>query len=170
MVGDAVEPTGSKKADESLELEFFMIVEGILPAAANDSSPSATMLRLSPPRALLRDLDGDIVIVRDCDRRLAGVITKTEIVRQISHCQGAACAAAASAVMTQAVVYCRPSNLLRDVWLIMKERRPKNIPILDRDSRPIGVLNARDALEALLEEVEYEEGLLQEYVMCVGYH
>jgi hypothetical protein len=32
------------------------------------------------------------------------------------------------------------------------------------------VLNARDALEALLEEVEYEEVILREYVMCVGYH
>jgi hypothetical protein len=32
------------------------------------------------------------------------------------------------------------------------------------------VLNARDPLEALLGELEYEEVLLQEYVMCVGYH
>jgi CBS domain-containing protein len=52
----------------------------------------------------------------------------------------------------------------------MKERRLKNIPIVDQDGRPLGVLNARDALEALLEEVEYEEILLREYVMCVGYH
>ena len=52
----------------------------------------------------------------------------------------------------------------------MKERRLKNIPIVDEDVRPLGVLNARDALEALLEEVEYEEVLLREYVMCVGYH
>ena len=52
----------------------------------------------------------------------------------------------------------------------MKERGLKNIPVVDQDSRPIGVLNARDALEVLLEEVEYEELLLREYVMCVGYH
>ncbi len=78
--------------------------------------------------------------------------------------------AAASAVMTQAVIYCRPDNLLHEIWLIMKERHLKNVPILDRESRPIGVLNARDALEALLEELEYEEVLLREYVMCVGYH
>lgn len=77
---------------------------------------------------------------------------------------------AASAVMTQAVVYCRPDDLLRDVWSIMKDQRLKNIPILDQGRRPIGLLNARDALEALLEEVEYEQVLLREYVMCVGYH
>jgi len=52
----------------------------------------------------------------------------------------------------------------------MKDRRLRNIPVLDQGSRPIGVLSARDALETLLEEVEYEEVLLREYVMCVGYH
>ncbi len=78
--------------------------------------------------------------------------------------------AAASALMTKAVVYCRPNDLLSDVWSRMKERHLKNVPILDPGSRPIGVLNARDALEALLEELEYQEVLLRDYVMCVGYH
>jgi len=32
------------------------------------------------------------------------------------------------------------------------------------------VLKARDALEGLLDEVENEESLLRDYVMCVGYH
>lgn len=46
----------------------------------------------------------------------------------------------------------------------------KNVPITDLESRPMGVLNARDALEALLDEVENEESLLRDCVMCVGYH
>ena len=52
----------------------------------------------------------------------------------------------------------------------MKARGLKNLPVLDQHSRPIGVLNARDALEVLREEVEYEEVLLRDYVMCVGWH
>ena len=59
--------------------------------------------------------------------------------------------------MTRTVVLCRPGDRLHEVWSVMKERRLKNIPIVDQDVRPLGVLNARDALEALLEEVEYEE-------------
>jgi len=31
------------------------------------------------------------------------------------------------------------------------------------------MLSARDALQVLLEEVENEESLLRDYVMCVGY-
>jgi len=52
----------------------------------------------------------------------------------------------------------------------MKNRGLKNIPINDQDSRPVGVLNARDALQALLEEVENEESLLRDYVMGIGFH
>jgi CBS domain-containing protein len=147
-----------------------MIVEGILPAARERLITIDDDAPLVAAANLLRDPDADLVVVLDTGGALAGVITKTDIVRQISHCQGASCMAAASAVMTQAVIYCRPDNLLYEIWLVMKERHLKNIPILDRDSRPIGVLNARDALEALLEELEYEGVLLREYVMCVGYH
>lgn len=146
-----------------------MIVEGILPAARERLITVGADAPLIAAATLLRDLDADLVVVSDADGVLAGVITKTDIVRQISHCQGAGCLAAASAVMTQAVIYCRPDNLVQEIWLIMKERHLKNIPILDRQRRPIGVLNARDALEALLEELEHEEVLLREYVMCVGY-
>lgn len=59
--------------------------------------------------------------------------------------------------------------LINAVWFIMKERGLKNIPVVDQDARPIGVINARDALEVPLEEAEYEEALLRDYVMCAGY-
>ncbi len=147
-----------------------MIVDRILTAARERLVTIGNGAPLIAAAALLRDLEKDIVVVRDSEGVLAGVITKTDVVRQISRCHGAACMAAASTAMTETVVYCRPSDLLREVWMIMKERHLKNIPILDRESRPIGVLNARDALEALLEELEHEELLLREYVMCVGYH
>jgi len=121
-------------------------------------------------RDSLGELHTDLVVVCSCDELLAGVITKTDLVRQMSQCQGSGSATAASTVMTRTVILCHPSDLLHDVWSIMKERGLKNIPVVGQDSRPIGVLNARDALEVLLEEAEYEEQLLRDYVMCVGYH
>jgi len=147
-----------------------MIVEAVLPAARERLITVGDAAPLVDAARLLRDLEADLVVVRKADETLAGVITKTDVVRQISHCRGASCMAAASAVMTGAVLYCRPDDLLSDVWSRMKERHLKNVPILDPDSRPVGVLNARDALESLLEELEYQEILLRDYVMCVGYH
>ena len=52
----------------------------------------------------------------------------------------------------------------------MKARGLKNVPVTDEDSRPVGVLNARDVLQALLRVVKNEESLLRDYVMNVGYH
>jgi CBS domain-containing protein len=66
--------------------------------------------------------------------------------------------------MTRDVTCCRPADLLTDVWSIMKERGLKHVPIVDESTRPLGVLYARDALQVLLREVEYEELLLRDYV------
>lgn len=111
----------------------------------------------------------DLVVVCGSGGQLSGVITKTDVVRQISRCQGSSCMVAVSAIMTDDVVFCRPTDQVSEIWAIMKERRLKNIPVTDEASVPIGLLNARDALEVLLTEVEQEETLLRDYVMCVGY-
>ena len=59
---------------------------------------------------------------------------------------------AVSLAMTRDVVVCRPGELLQDVWERMKERKLKNIPVMDEDFRLVGVLHARDVLQVLREE------------------
>jgi CBS domain-containing protein len=147
-----------------------MFVESMLPAARKRLVTIGDDAPLIDAAKLLGDRHTDLVVVCRSDEMLAGVITKTDVVRQIRHCRGSGCTTAVSTVMTRTVILCHPSDLLQDVWSVMKERGLKNIPVVGQDSRPTGVLTARDALEALLEEVEYEEVLLREYVMCVGYH
>lgn len=51
----------------------------------------------------------------------------------------------------------------------MKQRGIKNVPLLDQDSRPVGVVTARDLLQALLTESEVDEGMMRDYVMGFGY-
>lgn len=145
-----------------------MFVEAVLPAARerliliSDGAPLIEAARLLRPGT-------DLVVVCSSEGFLAGVITKTDIVAQISQCQGASCTVAASVVMTRDVVLCHPGDLLQDVSARMKERSLKNIPVVDEHSRPIGVLTARAILRVLLHHVEYEEALLMDYVKGVGY-
>ena len=80
---------------------------------------------------LLRDPDADLVVVCNADKRMVGVISKTDVVRQISDRESES-PPAASTVMTRTVMSCRPGELLHDVWAMMKARRLKNVPILDR--------------------------------------
>lgn len=146
-----------------------MLVERLLPATRERLVTIAGNAPLIEAARFLR-AGTDLVVVCDSAGFLAGVITKTDVVSQISECQGSSCTAAASSVMTRDVVLCRPGDWLQDVWSRMKERGLKNVPVMDRESRPLGVLNARDALQALLQEVQDEESLLRDYVMGVGYH
>ena len=146
-----------------------MLVKNLLPAARERLVTIVDDAPLIQAAKLLRT-GTDLVVVCGSAGLLVGVITKTDVVSQISHCQGASCITAASLVMTRDVFVCQPADWLHEVWSKMKERGLKNVPITDQDSRPVGVLNARDALQVLLEEVENEELLLRDYVMCVGYH
>lgn len=148
----------------------MIFVEATMPLARKRLVTLADDAPLIEAARLLRDAGTDIVVVCDRDGVLAGVITKTDVVAQISHCQGGSCRTAASSVMSHDVMTCKPGDHMDIVWAGMKERSIKNLPVIDADSRPVGVLNARDALQALMQEVENEESLLRDYVQCVGYH
>ena len=73
-------------------------------------------------------------------------------------------------VMTRDVTHCHPSDPLHDVLSKMKERGLVHVPIVDQQSKPVGVINARDALQVLLGDVESDVSFLRNYIMGVGYH
>ena len=145
-----------------------MFVAGMLEVAREKLVTVADDARLIEAAKLLSS-GTDLVIVCDGKGVLHGVVTKTDVVRQISVCQGATCLCPVSTVMTRDVALCRGADLLQDVAKLMKERHLKNIPVVDADSRPIGVLTARAVLRVLLSDAEYEEAQLVDYVKGVGY-
>ena len=145
-----------------------MYVEGLLSAAREKLVTIRDDAPLMEAANLLHK-GTDLVVVCNSAGLVAGVITKTDVVGQMSRCQGASCTMAASSTMSRDVLTCRPDELLQDVLNRMKERKVKNIPVVDRDSRPVGILHARDILQILLGESEIEEAMLQDYVMGIGY-
>jgi CBS domain-containing protein len=145
-----------------------MYVEGLLSAARERLVTIVGKAPLSEAAKFLHE-GADLVIVCSSAGLVVGIITKTDVVGQMSRCQGASCTMPASLAMTRDVVVCQRGELLQDVWKRMKERELKNIPIVDQDSRPVGVLRARDILQVLLEESEDEESMLRDYVMSIGY-
>lgn len=147
-----------------------MLVERILPRARQrlaiidigGSITEAALLMTRPQTDLLVVCDGPSAI---------GVISKTDIVAQIAR-DPLACALAASvsAIMTREILSCRLSDPLMQVWSILKRGGLQRVPILDDARRPLGIVYARDALQALLCEAEAEDELLRDYVQGVGYH
>lgn len=119
-------------------------VETVLPAAQERLATIETEALLIDAARLLDGAQLNLVVVCDEGGKMAGVITKTDVVGRISHCTGCSCTMAASHVMTQEVIFCRPSDRLHDVWSSIKQRSLKNIPVVDQHSVPVGVLNARE--------------------------
>jgi len=144
-------------------------VNRVLPAAEARLATIRNDALLMDAARLLSESRINLVVVCGMDGELAGVITKTDVVGRMSICTGHSCRMAATDVMTRDVTFCRPDEWLQDVWETIQRRGLKNMPIVDESAMPLGVLNARDALQALLQDVQIEEELLRDYVMGVGY-
>lgn len=111
----------------------------------------------------------DIVVMRDASGKLAGILTKTDIVELLSLSERIDGSAPVASIMKQEVMTCRVGDELHALWVKMHASGYKNVPIIDEADNPIGIVNARDALEALLADTEREETLLRHYVMGLGY-
>lgn len=148
----------------------MLLVESILAEARKRLVTVEESAPLLEAAKLLSAPQVSLIIVCNKAGKAAGVLSKADIVRRISHCGGHDCKMAASTVMTPTIVACGPGDWLRDVWSIMRNGRYRQIPILDEGSRPLGIVYAIDALQALLKEAQDEEQLLLDYVSCVGCH
>ena len=118
---------------------------------------------------LLSDTRVSLVIVCDPLGVMVGVITKTNIVQQIARSCESIGAAVASEVMTRAVTSCRPTDSLLDVMAKMEKLGLTHIPVVGDDFKPSGVVNAGDALRAMVVDEKYDAALLRDYVMGIGY-
>lgn len=147
-----------------------MFVSQVVPAARRLCSvgPDASLSEIAE---LLSSEHANLVDVAGGDGRMMGVISDSDLVRGVAMCGVThhACRIQANQVMTSDVISCTPSDPLREVWAVMKQNGLRHVPIVDRDGRAIGVLNARDVLLNLFEEVEHEEQELRDYVLCIGY-
>ena len=146
-----------------------MIVKRIMPAARKRLVTVGADAPLLEAAILLGRTGVSLVVVCNGEGLIAGVLTKTDLVRHMSRCHGHACADAASSIMTRDITSCNPNDLLRAVWTLMKQDHRTHIPVVEDTGRPAGILNAKDVIEALMSEVEIEESLLRDCVMSVGY-
>lgn len=144
-------------------------VKHVFPAARERLATIRDDAFLMEAARLLSESRVNLVVVCDEHGKQNGVITRTDVVRRMSICTGLSCRIPAAEAMTGEVVACHPDEWLQDVWTTITRHGLKNIPVVDENSIPLGVLNAGDALQVLLQDVQDEEAMLRDYVMGVGY-
>jgi len=119
--------------------------------------------------ALLSSAQISAVVVCDSAGLPLGTITETILVRRLGLGQADFFTTRAQDVMTRDITSCMADDVLSEVLAMMHKRGLNHVLIVDKSSRPLGVLNAPDGLRALLAAGNYEEALLRDYVMGVGY-
>lgn len=145
------------------------LVRTVLDVARKRLLTIPTAAPLVEAARLLSEGHANLVVVCGPEGRMRGVVTKSDVVRQISHCQGCSCTTMIADVMSKDLIVCRPEDRLHDAWLTMKKHGLKQLPVANDAAEPLGLLYVSDALEALIKDSEYEESLLRDYVMGVGY-
>lgn len=118
---------------------------------------------------LLSDTHISLVVVCNSHGAMVGVITKTDIVQQIGRSCESIGTTVACDVMTRNVTSCCPTDSLLDALSMMEKSSFVHLPVIDEKSKPSGVVNAGDALRALMAEGKYEAAMLRDYVMGIGY-
>ena len=127
----------------------------------------ATTATVGIAASALARLDVGMLVVCNDGGPVVGVVSKSDLVRHLAG--GGTSTANLASVMTRDVVTCSMRDDLQVVWKKMVDRRLQNVPVLNDQARPVGVLDIRDALRVLLQEEEYEEQLLVNYVSGIGY-
>lgn len=145
-----------------------MRVASMLPVARERLVTIQADALLTEGAKLLCGAHRALLVVCDGKGMMTGIITRTDIMRQVAR-HGILRGVRIADVMTTAVIYCKLGDSLHDVLALMHLRDFVHIPIIDDASRPCGVVNARDAFQALLGQVEGEEQLLRAYVGGIGY-
>ena len=108
-----------------------------------------------------------LIVVCDKSQKAIGVVTKSDIIRHLTSV--GLTEASIVTLMSRDITSCHPDDDLYVTWQKMTAQGRQNIPVLSTGSVPLGVLDIRDALKTLLQQEEYQEQLLLNYVAGVGY-
>src|SRR5262245_25521353 len=147
----------------------MLLIKHILESARKRLAVLSRDASLFDAARILENRDTPLIVVCDGDGVAVGVISTSHIVTVLATAGVDALGFNAGAIMTQPLLSCHVDETLQQVWTVMSSRTLPCAPILDDDGRAQGVVHARDIAIALLDEVNYEELLLRNYVMGIGY-
>ena len=145
-----------------------MLVEQLLSRACERLAVIDAAASIRDAANLMTEPHTNLVVV--CrDGAAIGVVTKKDIVTEISRCKNSISARRSRRSSFREVTHCLSSDPLADVWKTMKARDIQSIPVLGENRVPVGIVYARDALQCLLQEVETDDELVRDFISGVGY-
>jgi CBS domain-containing protein len=113
--------------------------------------------------ALLVQFHVGALLVVDDDGHAVGIITERDILRECHHRRGRLESLLVREAMTRDLIIGVPDDDLGYTMGIMTNNRIRHLPVVDGD-RIAGLISIGDVVKACLEETEYENRYLKEYI------
>lgn len=113
------------------------------------------------------DTQVGLLVVCGGEGETIGVVSKSDLVRHLA--RSGRIDAPLVEVMSQSVISTSPTADLRRIWQFMVQRRLQNMPLIDVERKPVGMLDIRDAFQAILRNEERQELELINYIAGNGY-
>jgi arabinose-5-phosphate isomerase len=85
-------------------------------------------------------------MIVDADRRLTGIFTDSDLARLFEHRQDAALDAPIHSVMTANPLTAMHGSLMSEAVALMAQRKISELPVVDGDRRPIGLIDITDVV------------------------
>jgi CBS domain-containing protein len=169
--GDAPvsEPEHAAAAAEAVRLAPPVLVGTIETVTRARLFTVGTDTLLAEVAAMLLKTHIGLVVVCDVAGCVAGVINETVLISQLAFGNADVFKTRASEVMLGNYTTCHASDSLADLLAKMQTKELTEVLVVNVGDMPLGVLNVRDGLRALLAAGSQEEALLRDYVMGVGY-
>ena len=103
------------------------------------------------------------LLVRDATGTVCGLISERDVLRECLHRSAELGRIPIREAMTKNLVVCVPDDGIDYAMGIVTKNRVRHLPIMDGD-RVLGLISIGDLVKASLEETEYENRYLKEYI------
>jgi len=141
-----------------------MLVSQILRTKAGGVVTIAPEASLREAAELLADRRIGALVVSSDGRKIAGIISERDLVRELGK-RGTSCLDdTVSQVMTRQIYSCTPDDLADQVLRIMTDRRFRHMPVMEGEAM-IGLVSIGDVVAARLSELEHEKDALTGMIM-----
>jgi CBS domain-containing protein len=108
-----------------------------------------------------------LLIVCSENGKAVGVLSKSDLIRHLA-CPDPE-AESIAALMSRNIIACTLEDEVYAVWQKMATQRLQSVPILGADLTPFGILDICDATKALIEQEQFQERMIFNYVAGLGY-
>ena len=140
-----------------------MFVQTILQTKGSDVYTLPQTATLAEAVALLNARNIGAIVIVDADRRIQGILSERDIVRQIGRNPDGALSLPIASCMTANVVTAERTTTIDDVMERMTQRRIRHMPIAE-DGVLVGIISIGDVVKLKIQEVEHEAEALRDYI------